>query len=442
MQHHYGEKPKSAIYTLLSLTTIILILYAGLYNEFFLAFIDFSPLGKQMVLEVRTSQLYFLYASFGLLALLVIPRVFKPFRLLYQKPLVSNLALLLISLLLPLFILEYSLRPFIPTDDTKKTTTLYMKDKELGWQLRPYAEDVLGPTRAKINGKGLRGPELDYSKKAGVKRILFLGDSVTFGVTSDTYQDIFPWQIEFMIEQQSLFDDIQSINAGVGGYSPWQEYIYFSREGLKYDPDLVVVSFVMNDVVEKFSLQRFGGLTKGWQLAHNKIPFEELISKSGVLYFTYQLGQKIRFGNNIQEGAKLEENIGIWSIIRNPDKPAVKRAWDITLENLGKIFALSEEHEIPAALVIFPVRVQLEDPLNTSRPQELLVKYAEENGIPVVDLLPVMSERMKQHGLEPNDYFTDNLHLSHLGSEVVAKILTKFILKERLLDDGQMSGRY
>jgi hypothetical protein len=204
----------------------------------------------------------------------------------------------------------------------------------------------------------------------------------------------------------------------------------------------VVVSFVMNDVVEKFSLQRFGGLTKGWQLAHNKIPFEELISKSGVLYFTYQLGQKIRFGKNIQEGAKLEENIGIWSIIRNPDKPAVKRAWDITLENLGKIFALSEEHEIPAALVIFPVRVQLEDPLNTSRPQELLVKYAEENGIPVVDLLPVMSERMKQHGLEPNDYFTDNLHLSHLGSEVVAKILTKFILKERLLDDGQMSGRY
>lgn len=437
MQDHSKKQPKNVIYTLLSLSVVILILYASLYNEFILAFIGFGPLEKKIISGIRTSQLYFLCTAFGLLALMIIPRIFKPLGLLYQKPLAANFSLFVLFFVLPLLILEYSLRPFIPADDTKKTTTLYAKDRELGWRLRPHAEDVLGPTRATINGKGLRGPEIDYAKKAGTKRILFLGDSVTFGVTSETYRDIFPWQIESMMKQQSTFDDIQSINAGVGGYSPWQEYIYLSREGLRYDPDLVVVSFVMNDVVEKFSLQRFGGLTEGWQLSRNKIPFEELISKSGVLYFTYHLGQRIRFGNNVQEGAKLEENIGMWSIIKTPDSPAVERAWDITLENLSDIFSLSKEQDIPAVLVIFPVRFQLKAPLKTSRPQELLVQYANANSIPVVNLLPVMSKRMKKQGLMPKDYFTDNLHLSHLGSDVVAEVLTEFFLKEGLLDDGK-----
>ena len=85
---------------------------------------------------------------------------------------------------------------------------------------------------------------------------------MTFGYRLKSYKQTFPYLIENLLEDKSVYE-VETINSGVGSYSPWQEYTFFSTEGIKYEPDLVVVSFVLNDVTEKLGLKMFGGEGEG-----------------------------------------------------------------------------------------------------------------------------------------------------------------------------------
>src|SRR3989344_4718354 len=92
----------------------------------------------------------------------------------------------------------------------------------------------------KINNQGFRDEEHEYEKNK--KRIIVLGDSVTFGAgvnQDDTY-------VARM--QKERRDEIEIINMGVNGYEMDQEYILFLEEGKKYDPDLILLGIVLNDI--------------------------------------------------------------------------------------------------------------------------------------------------------------------------------------------------
>ena len=68
-----------------------------------------------------------------------------------------------------------------------------------------------------------------------------------------------------------------------------------------------------------------------------------------------------------------------------------------------------------------------------SAPQTVVSQYATEREIPVIDLLPILSEKIKEEGRRPEDNFLDADHLSPLGSEDVAEIIADFIQKKRLI---------
>ena len=60
--------------------------------------------------------------------------------------------------------------------------------------------------------------------------------------------------------------------------------MFLRKEGIKYDPDLVVLSFVLNDVTEKFGLIRFGGSRLGFQLEHSILTLTDWLSyKSSIV---------------------------------------------------------------------------------------------------------------------------------------------------------------
>jgi len=348
-----------------------------------------------------------------------------------KKALVANILLSIFTIFLLILILEVSLRPFVIKDKNTKTT-IFIRDNALGWRLRPDFEDIWGGVKVKINGKGLRGPELDYDKPADVFRILYLGDSITFGYVLKSYEQTFPYLIEDILEDRFV-REIETINAGVGGYSPWQEYIYLSREGIKYNPDLVVVAFVLNDVTEKFGLVRFGGTGEGFQLSKTSIAFDRLSSKSNIMYLAKKISARIRFGSDIQKGAIERETLDVESLVYYPDRPEIKRAWKITLENLGRIFDFCKNRDIPIILVVFPFTFQFDEVNTLSTPQTILNQYAVGHEIPMIDLLPILSDRIKEKGAKPEDYFLDLDHLSPAGSKDVAQIIADFIQNKRLI---------
>ena len=90
-----------------------------------------------------------------------------------------------------------------------------------------------------INSKKLRDNEFEYNKSEK-KRILVLGDSFAWGFgveEEERFSEIIEGEI----------DNLEIINSAIAGYSSDQQLLYFTREGYKYHPDLVMMLFYEND---------------------------------------------------------------------------------------------------------------------------------------------------------------------------------------------------
>ncbi len=429
MNRYYRSDPARILLLGAGATLIAL---AGVYNEFLFAFLDRTPpLEVATVQKIRSVQLHFLLTGLVFFAVAESMKRISWLGSFMNRRLVTKMLLSLLVTFLLIFIPEVSLRPFAVFTDPK--TTIYIRDAELGWKHRPNSEDVWRDIVVKINGKGLRGPELDYAKPDGVIRILYLGDSVTFGDGLESYEQTFPYVIESIFKSK-FKTPIETINAGVSGYDAGQEYIYLSREGIKYSPDLVVVAFNLNDVTEKFGLLRFGGSGEGWQLSHTySSNFQWLRDNSSIWYFVRKTGATVRFGRDTQAGAKRQETLDVKSLVDYPDRQDVMNAWQTTFEELRSTFDFCRERGIPVALVVFPWRFQFADVSGQAGPQKVVRQYAEGNGIPVLDLLPILAERMKQQGKKPEDYFLDSNHLSRFGNQIASEVIGSFIEKQGLL---------
>jgi len=100
----------------------------------------------------------------------------------------------------------------------------------------------------RINSLGLRGPERGYQKPPGVRRVLLLGDSFTEGFTVAERHTV-----RAVLERalgERLAHPVEVLNAGTLGYDTAQEYLFFVREGYRYQPDVVVLLFFFNDLIE------------------------------------------------------------------------------------------------------------------------------------------------------------------------------------------------
>jgi|GEM_PF-490995 len=121
----------------------------------------------------------------------------------------------------------------------------YEYDRYLGWKNKPGAEGYFttpdSKTFVRINSKGLRDKEYDYKKPEGIFRILVLGDSFTWGYGVEQGKN-FTDRLE-----ELLSASVEVINAGVSGYGTDQELLLLEREGMKYEPDLILVAFASND---------------------------------------------------------------------------------------------------------------------------------------------------------------------------------------------------
>jgi len=127
----------------------------------------------------------------------------------------------------------------------KRTPIYYDFDRYdplLGWGLIPglSKKKCFGSEYISSNSKGIRGDrEYPYSKSDKL-RILFLGDSFTFGdEVSDN--ETYPHYL------QELLPDAEIINMGVHGYGHDQMLLYLKQEGIKYKPDIIILGYMSCD---------------------------------------------------------------------------------------------------------------------------------------------------------------------------------------------------
>jgi lysophospholipase L1-like esterase len=160
--------------------------------------------------------------------------------------------LILMGAVLGISLLEIAVRVVLGAKPETYLREFSRYHPTLGWEKTPNKEGYFRRGDAliheKMNSKGLRDREYPYEKADRVFRILVLGDSFTEGYDVNI-DDLFTEILETGLNREDRSKRYEVINAGTGGYSTDQEYLFYLIEGHKYKPDIVVLmTYLTNDV--------------------------------------------------------------------------------------------------------------------------------------------------------------------------------------------------
>jgi lysophospholipase L1-like esterase len=150
----------------------------------------------------------------------------------------------------------------------KVTGQIFLYDRLLGWRNIPGRESTTFGQPLTINSRGLRGPEYPFAKPAGTRRILVLGDSYTWGY------GVADKELFTMLLEEKLVADgraFEVLNCGVSGWGTDQEYLFFREEGIRYSPDVVVLTFFFNDLSEVVASMMYGTAKPFFVLENNHL---------------------------------------------------------------------------------------------------------------------------------------------------------------------------
>jgi len=171
-----------------------------------------------------------------------------------RKQFFGNLALSFAAVIVALVIGEVLLRFFYKEDIL--IFPRYITDVQYGEfrirRLRPntvfWQTSVDGSWEFVTNAQGFRNKtDFTYEKSPGVLRILSLGDSHTQGMEVRQEQT-FSAVTERYLRGEGT--DAEVINAGVSGFSTAEALVFLENEGVKYHPDVVLLGFYGNDLVD------------------------------------------------------------------------------------------------------------------------------------------------------------------------------------------------
>jgi hypothetical protein len=99
-----------------------------------------------------------------------------------------------------------------------------------------------------FNSVGWRDMEHALEKPANTYRVLGLGDSYLYG-QGVRYSDICLTRLQQLLQATSPPGiTVETINTGISGFNTENERDSLAARGLQYEPDLVIVHFVLNDI--------------------------------------------------------------------------------------------------------------------------------------------------------------------------------------------------
>ncbi|UCE02528.1 MAG: hypothetical protein JSW67_14995 [Candidatus Latescibacterota bacterium] len=159
----------------------------------------------------------------------------------------QNLTLLAGSLCFSLIVGEIIARALSLAPDYKFYPGICTTAPGYDLRLKRNYSGVQGKVPMRTSNLGLRNPPV-FEKRTTESRILFLGDSVTFGWGVPD-EDVFPRLIEGELRNHGR--DVVVINAAVIGFSTWDQLRYLELDGMELGPDLVVVCVSNNDNLQR-----------------------------------------------------------------------------------------------------------------------------------------------------------------------------------------------
>lgn len=295
----------------------------------------------------------------------------------------------------------------------------------------------------KINSQGYRYDMLKEKTDRDF-RILVLGDSITFAENLPKEQT-FPFIIESLLEEMPTEKlkgkNIQVINSGIGGIDLQNELAILMETGLSIEPDIVLVALYLNDATPSLSL--------------NITRLPPFLSGSYILSFLAGRVDKLRaiykyewIDNNQKLSLKKKRetfrrtttltdkdwrtsnsgfNRMIYDALNDWGFAWSDTFWSKVSHLLGIMKSQSEASGFELAVVLLPVRYQVQSQLIRDLPQKRFTELMEELEIKHLDLLPAL--RGKYQSDVRNIYF-DHCHMDAKGMVFIGNEITRFLIEE------------
>jgi len=265
-----------------------------------------------------------------------------------------------------------------------------------------------------FNSEGWRDSEHDIEKPDDVVRILGLGDSYSFGQGVKP-EHLFLTHLESLLEKQTDGRQFETINTGQPGYNTVMEKGLLEARGFDYSPDLVLLSFVPNDVepniysnrpkVEFLEAFTTSYADQDWLSKHSEL---WMLARRKVL--RYSAGQSY-----------LQNSID--SYLNEPEK------WNRCRDALTGIRDLCNQNDCKLAVAIFPFFVNLNGEYPFQPIHDHVRSFCQESEIPVVDLRESFRDF---EGPELWVHPTDQ-HPNEQAHRIAAESISKFFVENKLV---------
>jgi len=298
----------------------------------------------------------------------------------------------------------------------------------------------------RVNSLGFRGEEVQ-PRAPGQFRILFMGDSITFGDYVDETLTI-PVLLQEKLRAKG-YTNVVVMNAGLPGINFAEEYAYYQEMYETADPDLVLLGMYLNDAQETqkfyaktlrfpFSASRFlTWAAQKFQLVNSDIIFGKERAKA----VEKDWREQFRAGRALKTGGMLTTRDGFDFEIYNAHND-FGLGWSPTawkqLTKIAKSFVgLVHQNKSQFAAFMFPILMQVyctPDALSTY-PQDEFKKLFDSLDVPNYDLLPALRE--KAPTITSKDLFYDHCHYRAEGNKIVADILVDWLTKAAIVPKPQ-----
>jgi lysophospholipase L1-like esterase len=301
------------------------------------------------------------------------------------------------------------------------------QDPTLPWSWLPAPGALChidGRVDFRFNSLGFRGPLFEKQKTPGTVRIICMGDSGTMGWGVKDGQ-MYCSDVQGIVERK-CGKQIETINAGVFGFSSFQGVHLLKNKILELHPDIITICYNWNDHADAIRIAKLSG-KYAWE--HGVPTSDKNLYHSQSYAGLFQMVNRLRLIQFMQLGAlKINELKGTKSDPQasNSEKDLLRVPLEDYKQNLEQMIGLARENKIVPILLtqaMNPKRAEItEMQLPAKRQQQYnaaVREIAAKQNVLCIDPVPVLEADAR--------FFNSNTHPTKGGHHLIALLLADAI---------------
>lgn len=279
-------------------------------------------------------------------------------------------------------------------------------DALVGWKLPPSKvideQNADYSVQYRSNPQGFRSPHNFDRLRGRTRRLVFVGDSYTFGsgvALEDTFASLLG----------NAWRRTRSFNLGIGAFGVDQMWLTLRHYGLALEPDLVVLSFIRNDLDRSLTAYRKDHIWREkplFRIGKGRLQRVEPKDRPPAIWRFLQQKSRL-FGL----ARKVESSLG--------RRFAVGYRWRLNRAIFEQIRDDCRTVAVPLLVVHLPVNRRHEVPM--------FAPEFEAMGIEFLDLTPLLPENAEDL------YFPSDHHFNDRGHRFAAEAIREAIVQRDLL---------